>query len=72
MEINLLLGREEEIEKYLQTLPDANLGQLKKGNIEGIKDFITKGLDEGLIEEHKLMKEIIKKEFRRRQNQRKQ
>lgn len=68
MDINLLKGREKELKAYFENLSDEILEKLKKGNIEGIKDFITKGLDNGLIEEHKLMKELIKKEFNRRQN----
>jgi len=38
-----------------------DLLKLKKGNIEGIRDFNTKLIDPDLIAEHKEMKEIIKK-----------
>jgi len=66
MKINLLNGKENEIEVFLQSQSDDVLEKLKKGNILGIKDFVTKGLDEGLIEEHEMMKELIKKEINRR------
>ncbi len=53
--------------KYLtdlcKTLSTDSLLKLKKGNIAGIKDFDTKKIDPDLIEEHKEMKEIIKKEI---------
>ena len=55
----------EEQKKYLESLcSKASLDELiklKKGNIEGIKDFKTKLIDPELIIEHEDMKEILKK-----------
>lgn len=68
MKINLLVGREKDIEDFLKTLSDDALSKLKNGNIRGIKDFETKAIDEGLNEEHDIMKELIKKEINRRNN----
>ena len=59
------MGLSKKQVKYLNTLCEKlsinALVSLKKGNIEGIKDFNTKLIDPDLIEEHKEMKEIIKK-----------
>jgi hypothetical protein len=60
----------EEQKHYLNHLCDTlsinALVELKKGNIEGIKDFNTKLIDPNLIAEHEEMKEILKECINRR------
>lgn len=64
--MSLSKEQKEYLEGLCRKLSDDALLKLKKGNIEGIKDFNTKLIDPDLIEEHKEMKEIIKREFNRR------
>ena len=51
----------ERLKDLCEKLSLDALLKLKKGNIEGIKDFNNKEIDPDLIAEHKEMKEIIKK-----------
>ena len=64
----MTLSREqkENLKQLCRDLSLNSLVELKKGNIEGIKDFNTKLIDPDLIREHKEMKEIIKKEIMKR------
>jgi len=58
--------QKEHLNQLCKDLSLNNLVELKKGNIEGIKDFNTKLIDPDLIVEHNEMKEIIKKEIMKR------
>lgn len=55
--------QKDYLRKLCKTLSLDALVKLKKGNIEGIKDFDTKKIDPYLIKEHEEMKEIIKEEI---------
>ncbi|MDH3292049.1 MAG: hypothetical protein OEQ75_13655 [Gemmatimonadota bacterium] len=59
-----------ELERLVRELSDDALSKLKSGNIEGVRDRLSREIDPDLIAEHDEMKEIIKAEFRRRNDRR--
>lgn len=64
--MSLTEGQKKYLIVLCKTLSIESLLKLKKGNIEGIKDFNTYLIDPNLIREHKEMLNIINNEIRKR------